>query len=244
MAADSAGLPTGQLPWLAQLTQAMAAAGVDFDPRQRESISVAAVRSTALRRYQQQVDTAARQQGASQLYHYFVHVRPECLTDDAAYCIAPYLVRVRERHRRLALTELRTGVRWGAESRDRMQGTARRPADERCCTHCEAAGQPGMVEDTWHMVFRCSLYRGLRCSYPHLFTRPPPREVPPHARAQVVAGTPQQPPTQLPPLTYLTRLRTRPACMQRCPVPPPPPQQQQLLQARFRTRLGRRRRRR
>ena len=54
----------------------MAEAGVDFDPRQREGISAAGVRSTTLRRYQQQVDTAAWQDGASQLYcHCFVRVR-------------------------------------------------------------------------------------------------------------------------------------------------------------------------
>ena len=219
MAADNAGVPAGQLPWLAQLTQAMAAAGVDFDPTQREGISAAAVRSTALRRYQQQVETAARQDGASQLCHYFVRVRPECLTSVAAYCIAPYLVEVRERHRRLALTELRTGLHWGAESQDRIRGAARRPADERVCMHCEAAGQPGSVEDTQHMVFTCSLYSGIRCSYPHLFTRPPPREVP--LLAQPAAGPPQlHPPSQLAPHLWIPPPAAPP---HQPPAPPPPP---------------------
>ena len=89
-----------------------------------------------------------------------------------------------------------SGVHWGAESQDRMRGAARRPADERVCMHCEAAGQPGLVEDTKHMVFTCSLYSGVRCSYPHLFTRLPPREVP--LLAQSAAGPPQlHPPSQL-----------------------------------------------
>ena len=66
VAAESAGLTACQLPWSAQLTQAMAAlaAGVDLDLKQQEGISAATVRSTALRRYQQQVDTAAQQDGA------------------------------------------------------------------------------------------------------------------------------------------------------------------------------------
>jgi len=217
MAADSAGLAAAQLPWLAQLSQAMAAAGVAFDPAQREALSPAIVRSTALRRYQQQVATAAQQDGASQLHHYFVRVRPECLAGPAAYCIAPYLVEVRERRRRLALTELRTGVHWGAESQERIRGPARRPAAERICPHCAAAGLPEVVEDTRHMVFSCTLYSGFRSSYPHLFTRAPPRRVPPLEPA----GTPLQPPSQLAPLLWLppTHHHQPPAS----PPPPPPP---------------------
>ena len=191
----------------------MEAAGVHFDPTQREGVSSVAVRSTALRRYEQQVDTTARQDGANQLSHYFVRIRPECLTGAAAYCIAPYLVEVRERHRRLALTELRTGVHWGAESRDRIRGVARRPAHERFCIHCKAVGQPGQVEDTEHMVFRCSLYNGFRRSYPHLFTRPPSREVPQHELAP--------PPPQLAPPLWIPPPAAPPPHQH--PYPPPPP---------------------
>ena len=77
-----------------QLTHAMAAAGVDFDLAQRDRIGRV-------------------QYGAAPV--------PEAGVNSgaAAYCTAPYLVEARERHLSLALTELRTGVHWGAESQDR-----------------------------------------------------------------------------------------------------------------------------
>ena len=85
--------------------------------------------------------------------------------------------------------------------------------------HCEAAGQPGSVEDTQHMVFTCSLYSGIRCSYPHLFTRPPPREVP--LLAQPAAGPPQlHPPSQLAPHLWIPPPAAPP---HQPPAPPPPP---------------------
>ena len=83
--------PTMGAPIATVLAETMATAGVDFDLTQREA-AAAAVRSTALRRYLQQVDTAARQDSARQLCHFFVWVRPECLTGAANYCIAPHLL--------------------------------------------------------------------------------------------------------------------------------------------------------
>ena len=173
------------------------------------------------------MESAARQDGASQLNHYLFGSGPESLTGAAAYCIAPYLAEVRDRHWRLALTELRTGVHWGAESRDRIRGAARRPAHERFCMHCLAVGQPGQVKVTEHMVFRCSLYSGFRCSYPHLFARPPPREAPQHALA--LAGTPPQPPAQL----ALPLWTPTPAAPPHQPPDPPPPPPRPLQPARL-----------
>ena len=42
-----------------------------------------------------------------------------------------------------------------------MQGAARRPAEVWFCTHCEAADQPGLVEETRPTVFRCTLLQRL-----------------------------------------------------------------------------------
>ena len=84
---------------------------------------------------------------------------------------------------------------------------ARRPAHERFCMHRAVTARrrgirarwrtQSQVEDTKHMVFRCSLYSGFRCSYPHLFASPPPREVPQYVLAQPAAGHPPHPPSQL-----------------------------------------------
>ena len=102
-----------------------------------------------------------QRRGASRLQHYFDCVRPECL-EVAGYGMAPYLVEVRERHRRLGLAELRSGVHWGAEERERLLGPARRPRDQRYCMHCAAAGLGGRAEDADHIVFECALYAHLR----------------------------------------------------------------------------------
>jgi hypothetical protein len=68
---------------------------------------------------------------------------------------------VREGQRRLGLAEQRCGVHWGLEERER-------PRTERHL-HCEAAGQPDLVEDTHHVIFSCVLYDSLRVAHPSLF---------------------------------------------------------------------------
>ena len=67
-----------------------------------------------------------------------------------------------QQHRRLGLAELRSGVHWGAEERERLLGPARRPRDQRYCMHCAAAGLGGRAEDADHIVFECVLYAHLR----------------------------------------------------------------------------------
>ena len=150
----------------------MQEAGVEFSLQGPAMPQPSEVRQTALQHYLQRVAAAAQQQGASRLHHYFAVVRPDCLTPDG-YSRPAYIEAVRERHRRLALTELRTGVHWGAEETDRLLGHARRPAEQRHCPHCAAAGQPGRVEDTHHIVFDCTLYTDLRQLCPELFPPPP-----------------------------------------------------------------------
>ena len=125
--------------------------------RCRVIVIIIMVQEAALQHYLQ---TAVQRRGASRLQH-FDCVRPECL-EVAGYGMAPYLVEVRERHRRLGLAELRSGVHWGAEERDQLLGPARRPRDQRYCMHCAAAGLGGRAEDADHIVFECALYAHLR----------------------------------------------------------------------------------
>ena len=150
-----------QMPWAAQLQSALAEAGIAADLQQRQPLQPEAVQEAALQHYLQHLQTAVQRRGASRLQHYFDCVRPECL-EVAGYGMAPYLVEVRERHRRLGLAELRSGVHWGAEERERLLGPARRPRDQRYCMHCAAAGLGGRAEDADHIVFECALYAHLR----------------------------------------------------------------------------------
>ena len=135
MAAECHATPVAQLPWAAQLQRAMAAAGVVFDPQQRATLCPDAVREAALTRYLQRVAAAAAPgAGHARLHHYFVSVRPSCLTPDG-YSLPAYITEVRERQRRLGLAELHSGVHWGLEERERLLGRAMRPRTERHCLH-------------------------------------------------------------------------------------------------------------
>ncbi len=167
-AAKEPRLAMAQQPWAAQLQRAMQEADIQFSLDGTAVPQVAEVRRAAMQHYLQRVAVAAAQPGASRLRHYFVVVRPGCLTPDG-YSRAAYIDAVRERHRRLALTELRVGVHWGAEERDRLLGPARRPQEQRFCPHCQEAGLGSMVEDTQHIVFDCALYAELRQLHPQLF---------------------------------------------------------------------------
>ena len=93
----------------------------------------AEVRQTALAHYLRRVEAATADHTC--LRHYFVSVRPSCLTPDG-YGLAAYIVEVRERLRRLGLAELSSGVHWGVEERERLLGAAMRPRAQRHCQHC------------------------------------------------------------------------------------------------------------
>lgn len=72
---------------------------------------------------------------------------------------------VRERRRREALAQWRTGSHWGAEETGRWARPIM-PRVQRFCPHCN-----GGVEDVGHMVFDCPLYWRLREQYPDLFAQ-------------------------------------------------------------------------
>jgi hypothetical protein len=181
-------MPAAQQPWAAQLQGAMTAAGVDFDPQQRAELPHEQVRQAALGHYLQRVAVAAQQPGASRLHHYFCTVRPGCLTTDS-YSMAAYIEVVRQRHWRLGLAELRSGVHWGAEEQDRLRGRAARPRAARLCEHCAAKGHGAHAEDTRHIMFDCVLYADLRALHPDLFPADAPEQQP--SLAAMLDGPPE-----------------------------------------------------
>ncbi len=117
-------------------------------------------------------------------------VRPDCLNPDE-YSMAASVTEVRERRRRVALAELRTGVHWGAESTARLLGANRPPQDQRFCQHCAAAGHPGRVEHTSHITSECTLYEDLRAYHPSIFPAVEPEQQAP-ALGSTLSG-PSQP---------------------------------------------------
>jgi hypothetical protein len=72
---------------------------------------------------------------------------------------------VRERRRREALAQLRTGSHWGAEETGRW-ARPRVPREQRMCPHCAGGG-----EDVSHIVLKCPLYTPLREQYADLFAQ-------------------------------------------------------------------------
>ena len=82
--------------------------------------------------------------------------------DAASLCMrAPYIDVVRERCRREALAQLRTGSHWGAEETGRWLGL---PREQRRCPHCK-----GDIEHTTHIIFHCPLYASVRQRFSDLF---------------------------------------------------------------------------
>jgi hypothetical protein len=147
------------------LARGMRAAGVAFDPRHRQQLDIDSVQQTALAQHLQRVEAALPIH--TRMRHYFWAVRPECL-QPGWYGMPDYLSEVRELRCRRGLTELRTGLHWGAEETGRrtVPFTAR---ERRVCPHCS-----GGVEDTHHIVFACPLYGPERARWPELFTGRPP----------------------------------------------------------------------
>ena len=107
----------------------------------------------------------------TRIRHYFWEVRPECLQPDG-YDLPEYLTEVRERRCRRGLTELRTGLHWGAEETGRRT-VPFTPREQRVCPHCPLGRTEGRIEDACHIVFDCPLYAPERERWPDLFAGPP-----------------------------------------------------------------------
>jgi hypothetical protein len=157
--------PAGQLarrPWAGQLAEAMAGIGMPLDLQQPAPIGRKALERCGLEHHLRQLGDAATREGASKLRHYVEHVRGGRLEAEC-YGRVQYLDVVRERGRREALAQLRTGSHWGAEETGRWTGVAR---EQRVCPHCRSG-----VEDVAHMLFDCPLYAPQREQYPELFSQ-------------------------------------------------------------------------
>ena len=98
-----------------------------------------------------QLQAAAAQEGASRFRHYVAGVCGGVVTADSVAQRQPYLLEVRERRRREALAQLRTGSHWGPEETMRWQ---RVPREQRTCQQCDS----GAVGDVPHIVFHCPFY--------------------------------------------------------------------------------------
>ena len=152
-------------PWAQQVAAGMAAIGVQLDLAHPRPICIAAVRSGCQQRQLQLLQTAAARDGASKLQHYVRDVCGGKLEPTSIGASATYLGVIRERGRREALAQWRTGSHWGAEETGRWQRT---PRDQRLCPHCG-----GGTETVAHMIFHCPLYSSLRTRFTDLFDPTP-----------------------------------------------------------------------
>jgi hypothetical protein len=155
----------GQRSWAAQLQAAMGAVGLQLDLQQPEAVGKAALRDACWARQAAILQEAASREGASRYQHY---VSGTCGGRPAPAVQPAYLSRVRERHRRVALAQLRTGTHWGAEETGRCQ-RPRVPREQRVCPHCAGSA----IETVAHMVFVCPFYAAVRTQFADLFAEMP-----------------------------------------------------------------------
>ena len=158
--------PGGQLArqsWAGQLAAALGAIGMPLDLQQPATIGRKKLESAGLEHHLAQLEKAATREGASRLQYYVQRVHGGDVGGPEEYGRAPYLDVVRERARREALAQLRTGSHWGAEETGRWE---RIPREQRICPHCVDG-----VEDVAHMLFDCPLYAPLRAQYSELFSQ-------------------------------------------------------------------------
>jgi hypothetical protein len=157
----SPGIPPARQPWLMQLARGLRAAGTAFDPMQQEQLDIDSVWHAAMTVHLQRVEAALPTH--TRMRQYFWAVRPECLQPEW-YGLPDYITDVRERRCRRGLTELITGLHWGADETGRRTVPIT-PRAQRLCRNCTS----GNIEDTHHIVFDCPLYGPERTRWPELF---------------------------------------------------------------------------
>ena len=155
-----AGQQLARRSWAGQLALALEAVGIPIDLHQPRAISYAAVQQCSMERHLQQLAEAATREGATKRAHYVQRVRGGTL-DVESYGRAQYVGAVRERARRQALAQLRTGSHWGAEDTGRRTQVTR---EQRVCPHCRSG-----IEAVEHMVFLCPQYAPVRARFSGLF---------------------------------------------------------------------------
>ena len=159
-------LPLARRSWAAQLATALSGVGLPVDLQQPRPLSLERLKQCALGRHLAEIQAAAGRPGASKLAHYLAAAWGGQVPEPGAYVPWPatYLSAVRQRKRRAALAQLRTGSHWLAEETGRW---ARVPREQRACPHCQ-----GAVEDVQHVLFVCPLYSPVRARFPDLVFQP------------------------------------------------------------------------
>jgi hypothetical protein len=203
-----------QQPWAQQLAAALTAVGLPLDLANPRPIGRAALRSACRRRQLEMLHSAAARDGASKLQHYTADVHGDGLDPASLAAPAAYLTHVRERRRRQALAQWRTGSHWGNEETGRWLGLAR---EQRLCPHCHTG-----IETVGHMIFDCPLYSPLRSRFTSLF----PPSSPPSLSTFF-----QHPPGPLASFAAACRRTWLAASSPNDPSPPPPPGRGGVLHA-------------
>jgi hypothetical protein len=155
------GLRLAEQSWAGQLAIALGHIGMPVNLRDPRPLSLKPLQQRALAHHLGEVRTAAAQPRATKLAHYVGIVLGGRLPPPEEYAPAGYLRAVRQRARRAALAQLRTGSHWLREETGRWEGV---PREQRMCPHCQ-----GGVEGVQHVLFECPLYASARASFPDLF---------------------------------------------------------------------------
>ena len=162
LAADT---PTGtrlaEQPWAGQLAIALGHIGMPVDLQNPRPLSLQLLQQRALSHHLGEIRAAAARPGATKMAQYVGVVLGGRLPSPEEYAPAAYIRAVRQRARRVALAQLRTGSHWLGEEMGRFERVARA---ERVCPHCE-----GGLEDVRHVLFECPLYASARDRFPDLF---------------------------------------------------------------------------
>ena len=146
--------------WAAQVAAGLAAVGLPLDLQQPCPPARAALRDACWARQQDLLMAAAHREGASRLQHYVFGTCGGDLSNLGS--TQQYLCAVRERRRRQALAQLRTGSHWGAEETGRWK---RVPCEQRVCPHCAM----NATETVSHMTFDCPRFASVRARFSDLF---------------------------------------------------------------------------
>ena len=195
--------------WAEQLAAGMAGVGIPLDMQEPAPIDLKQLAACMRERQAEQLRSAAGREGASRLQHYVAGVCGGVVTAETLEQQQPYLAEVRERRRREALAQLRTGSHWGAEDTGRWQ---RVPREQRVCLQCDT----GAVEDVPHIVFHCPFYAAVRERFTELFSCVPDPSAPLSLTAFL---SPAQPAPRLADFSRACRQHWVAACEQPPPVP-------------------------
>ena len=160
-----ASLPLARQSWAAQLAAALLGIGMPVDLEQPRPLCLEQLQLAAMGRHLSEIQAAAGRPGATKLAHYLDAAWGGNLPQPGEYVPLPaaYLGAVRQRIRRGALAQLRTGSHWLAEETGRWEQV---PCAQRTCPHCQ-----GGIEDVQHVLFVCPLYASVRARFPDLVSQ-------------------------------------------------------------------------